>query len=62
MLAAFLFALLAGVLQIEIAHVHYFCHLASTGRIISPPHVTKRAGDMIGLLCESAVRSLGKKA
>jgi hypothetical protein len=58
----FLFALLAGVLQIEIVHVHYFCHLASTGRIISPTHVTKSAGDMIGLLCDPAVRSLGEKA
>jgi hypothetical protein len=46
---AFLFALLAGVLQIEIVHAHHFCHLASTGRIISPPHVTKSAGNMIGL-------------
>ena len=59
---AFLFALLAEVLQIEIVHIHHFCHLVSTGRIISPTHVTKSAGNMIGLLCESAVRSLGKKA
>jgi hypothetical protein len=47
---AFLFALLAGVLQIEIVHVHHFCHLVSTGRIISPSHVTKSAGNMIDLL------------
>jgi len=62
MLAAFLFAPLAEVLQIEIVQAHRFCHVTSTGRIISPTHVTKSAGDMVGLLYDPAVGNLGEKA